>query len=109
MSNNYIVIFITCRSKKEAALIAGSLLKKRLVACANIVNNIESKFWWNGKIEKARETLVMLKTADNKFKAVEKEVKRLHSYEVPEIIAIPIVRLSGDYRRWIRGSVTPPP
>ncbi len=84
---------------------AGSLLRKRLVACANIVNKIESKFWWNGRIDKARETLIVLKTIGNKFKAVEKEVKRLHSYEVPEIIAMPIVRLSGDYRRWIRDSV----
>ncbi len=56
-------------------------------------------------MDKARETLIVLKTTGNKFKAVEKEVKRLHSYEVPEIIAIPIVRLSGDYRRWIRDSV----
>ncbi len=105
MSNNCIVIFVTCSSKREAGLVAGSLLRKRLVACANIVNKIESKFWWNGRIDKARETLIVLKTIGNKFKAVEKEVKRLHSYEVPEIIAMPIVRLSGDYRRWIRDSV----
>ena len=105
MSDNYIVIFVTCPSKKEADSIAGSLLKKRLVACANVVNKVESKFRWNGRIDKARETLVMLKTAGNKFKAVEKEVRRLHSYEVPEIIAIPIVALSKDYRRWIRDSV----
>ncbi|MBU0604715.1 MAG: divalent-cation tolerance protein CutA [Candidatus Omnitrophica bacterium] len=105
MSNNYIVIFVTCPSKREADSIAGSLLKKRFVACANIINKVESKFWWNGKIDKACETLIVLKTAGNKFKAVEKEVRRLHSYEVPEIIAIPILALSEDYGRWIRDSV----
>ncbi|MBU0881128.1 MAG: divalent-cation tolerance protein CutA, partial [Candidatus Omnitrophica bacterium] len=53
MSNNYIVIFVTCPSKREADSISGSLLKKRFVACVNIINKVESKFWWNGKIDKA--------------------------------------------------------
>ncbi|MCX5677861.1 MAG: divalent-cation tolerance protein CutA [Candidatus Omnitrophica bacterium] len=105
MKNNFVIILVTFSSKKEAELTAGSLLKKRLVACANIIGKIGSKFWWNGRIDKANETLAIFKTSGNKFKAVEKEVKRLHSYEVPEIIAIPIIALSEDYRRWIKDSI----
>jgi len=105
MKNSSVIILVTFGSKREAELAAGSLLRKRLVACASIIDKIGSKFWWNGRIDKALETLVILKTTGNKFKAIEKEVKRLHSYEVPEIISIPIAALSRDYRRWIRDSV----
>jgi periplasmic divalent cation tolerance protein len=105
MKNNFVIILVTFGSKREAGLTADSLLKKRLVACASIVDKIGSKFWWNGKIDSSSETLAIFKTNGNKFKAVEKEVKRLHSYEVPEIIAIPIIALSEDYRRWIKDSV----
>jgi periplasmic divalent cation tolerance protein len=105
MKNSFVMVLITCSSKREAALIAGSLLKKRLVACSNIIDNLESKFWWNGSINKAKEALVICKTSGNSFKAVEKEVKKLHSYKVPEIIALPIARLSKDYLRWIEDSV----
>ena len=105
MSDNFVIIFVTFGSKREAELTAGSLLKKRLVACANIIDKVGSKFWWNGKIDKASETLAMFKTSRYNFKAVEKEVKRLHSYDVPEIIAVPIMALSKDYRRWLKDSV----
>ena len=105
MSDDYIVMIVTCGSRREAGSIADSLLEKRLVACANVIGKVESKFRWNGRVEKARETMVILKTVGKKFKAVEKEVKRLHDYEVPEIVAIPIVALSKDYGRWIRESV----
>lgn len=105
MKTDFVTIFVTCSSKREAELIADSLLKKRLVACANIIDKIESKFWWNGRIDKASEALVVFKTRSNNFKAAEKEVKRLHSYEVPEIIAMPIVSGSGEYLSWIRDNV----
>ena len=105
MKNNLIIIFITCASKREASAIAGSLLKKRLVACANIVHNIRSGFWWMGKIDKAAETLVICKTTKSNFKAVEIDVKKNHSYDVPEIAAVPIVLVSKEYRRWVEDSV----
>ena len=97
----FLQLFVTCQSKKEADRIASSLLAKRLAACANTISGVDSKFWWNGKIDKAREVLVILKTKRSKFKRIEKEVKRLHSYEVPEIIAIPIVAGSREYLKWI--------
>ena len=105
MKNSFVMVVITCSSKREAISISDSLLKKRLIACSNIIDKIESKFWWNGSINKAIETLVICKTIGNNFKAVEKEVKKLHSYKVPEIIALPIARLSKDYLHWIEDSV----
>lgn len=105
MKNNIIVIFIACGSKKEALSISGALLKKRLVACANIIDNVSSKFWWNGKIDKADESLVMAKTKHDHFPRIEREVKRLHGYDLPEIIAIPVVAGSRDYLDWVKSSV----
>ncbi len=105
MNENCVIIFVSCASKKEARTIANELLRKRLVACANIIDGVESKFWWNGKIDKAREALVIFKTSAAKFKAVQKEVLRLHSYEVPEIIATPIIAGSKDYLKWVKKSI----
>ena len=93
-----------CRSLKEADGMASSLLSKRFAACANITKNVSSKFWWSGKIEKAREVLLSLKARRSEFKKIEKEIKRLHSYEVPEIIAIPIIMGSDDYLGWLKNS-----
>ena len=101
MANRYIVVFVTCGSKDEARSIADSLLRKRLVACANTVSGIESKFWWKGRIDKATETLLILKAKKVNFRNIEKDIKRLHSYDVPEIIALPIVAGNREYLGWI--------
>jgi periplasmic divalent cation tolerance protein len=98
----FCIIFVTCRSKKEADTIALSILKKRLASCANIIPGIDSRFWWNGKLDRSREFLIMVKTIAKNFRRVEREVKRIHSYEVPEIIAVPIAAGSKDYLKWIR-------
>ena len=97
----FIVIFVTANSVAEARLILDSLLKKRLVACGNIIKGLMSKFWWHGKIDKVKETLLILKAPAQNFKKIEVVVKQNHSYEVPEIIAIPIVAGSGSYLKWI--------
>ena len=99
------VILTTCKDRKEAISVTDSLLKKRLIACANIVGGIESKFWWDGKIEKAKEVLVLVKARGRDFDAIEREIKRLHSYQVPEIVAIPIMKGSRPYLNWIDSSV----
>jgi periplasmic divalent cation tolerance protein len=101
MRAKYVIIFVTCAATKEAVTIARALLEKRLVACANIIEGVESRFWWKGKIDSAKECLVMLKAKEKNFKRIEYEVKRVHSYEVPEIIALPIAAGSKDYLRWI--------
>ena len=97
-----VIIFVTCASKKEAKIIVDSLLRKRLVACGNIVSGVHSKFWWKGKLDSANECLAILKTQKEKFGKVEKEILRIHSYDVPEIIAVPIVAGNRDYLDWVR-------
>ena len=102
---SHIVIFITCPGAKESRLIADALLKARLVACVNTVPKITSRYWWKGKIERAEECLLIAKTEKRLFKAVEKKVKSIHSYTVPEIIAVPISGGNPDYLSWISESI----
>ncbi|MFA5146315.1 MAG: divalent-cation tolerance protein CutA [Candidatus Omnitrophota bacterium] len=101
MGKGHIIILVTCGSMKEADTVASSLLKKRLAACANIIDGVRSRFWWQGKVDSADEVLVLFKAPAGNFRAIEKEVKRLHSYDVPEIIAIPITAGSREYLNWI--------
>jgi len=105
MAKDYILIMVTCSSQEEARKISERLLTKRLVACANILPKIESRFWWKGKLDNASELLVTMKTEKLNFKKIEAEIKRIHSYEVPEIIAVPIVAGSRDYLDWISRTI----
>jgi len=102
----HIIILITAASKKEADKIAKALIKNRLAACVNIVAGALSLFWWKGKVDRAREALLVVKTRKEKFSKIVKLVKSLHSYEVPEIIAIPIVSGFKAYLKWIDESLT---
>lgn len=102
----HIVALVTCGSAKEAKTIARSLVEGQLAACVNLLPSpIESIYRWQGRIESAREFLLIIKTTRKRFAAVQAEVRRLHSYEVPEIIALPIARGSRDYLTWISESV----
>ncbi len=100
-----IVVFVTVKDKKEAKFIAGGLLKEKLAACVNIVDNIESLFWWQGKIDNARECLLIIKSRESLLKKIIKKVKDLHSYTCPEIIALSIIGGNKDYLDWIEDSV----
>lgn len=102
MPSNLIVIFVTAPSKKEAKGIISALIKKRLIACANLLDGIDSTFIWKGKIDKAKEVLLVLKTKSGLFKKVACEIKRIHSYKVPEIIAVPIIKGNSKYLEWIK-------
>ncbi|MBI3602442.1 MAG: divalent-cation tolerance protein CutA [Candidatus Omnitrophica bacterium] len=99
--HKYIVIFITAQNKMQAKKIAQGLLKDRLIACANILRGVDSLFWWQGKLDHSREVLLMIKTKQKFFEKVVSKVKLLHSYQTPEIIALPIVAASRDYLKWI--------
>jgi len=101
----YIVIFVTCANKEEAKRIATGLIKNKLAACVNIIDKIESFFWWQGKIDTAREVLLIIKSRKAKLAKVIKLVKSLHSYAVPEIIALPIISGYKPYLNWIDDSV----
>ncbi len=101
----HIVGLVTTKDTKQAQKIANGLLQDKLVACANIVAGVRSLFWWHGKIDSSREALLVLKTKKTLFKKVVAKVKALHSYQVPEIIALPIAAGSSDYLKWINTSV----
>ncbi len=103
-----LVVLVTCRSAKEAERIARSLVAARLAACGNILRSpIRSIYRWKEKIESAREVLLIIKTSRRRFPALQATIKRLHSYEVPEIIALPIAAGSQSYLSWLAESVAP--
>ena len=99
--SKHIVVLITAKNKAEAKKIANGLLKAKLIACANIISNIESIFIWKGKIDQSKEVLMMIKTQQKHFQKIVSQVKLLHSYQTPEIIALPIIRGSKNYLKWI--------
>lgn len=102
-----IVILVACASHKEARSIAKSLVEKRLAACVQeLTAPMRSTYHWKGKIESVNEFLLLIKTTRKHFSAVKKAVKQLHSYEVPEIVALPIVQGAPDYLSWIKKSVS---
>ncbi len=99
------MIFITASNRKEADRIGRMLLEGHLVACINIIDPVASMFWWQGRIDKAREVLLVAKSKRTKFAAIVKAVKAIHSYEVPEIIAMPVIVGEKRYLEWINGSI----
>lgn len=105
MNTPYSVVLVTAKNTQEAKKIAQGLLKERLIACANILSGVESLFWWEGKIDRSAEVLLVLKTKKAAFKRVEAAVKKLHSYQNPEIIALPVAAGSRPYLQWIAGTV----
>jgi len=92
---------VTTASKQEAEKIAQRLLNERLIACANIIGPVSSLFHWCEKIEKAEEYLIFMKSRKDLFEKLAETVKALHSYEVPEIIVLPIVEGSKAYLDWM--------
>jgi len=100
-----IVIFVTVGNSKDAALLAKSLVEKRLAACVNLLPGVASWYWWEGKVTEDQEVLLMMKTSRDHFPALEKEILRVHSYAVPEVIALPIVEGSKNYLNWIEESL----
>ncbi len=102
-----IVVLVTCGSAKEARKVARALVNGKLAACVSMMPSaVESIFRWKGKVESAKEFVLVIKTSRRRFTALQAEIRRLHCYEVPEIIALPIVNGSRDYLSWIAESVT---
>jgi periplasmic divalent cation tolerance protein len=100
----YRIVLVTCASIAEARQIARNVVEKKLAACANILPSVESIYRWKGKVERAREVLMILKTSAARLPELEREVKRLHSYDVPEFIVLQIAAGSKEYLRWIGGN-----
>lgn len=102
MSNSeYIVVFITTEAGEEAALISKVLLEQRKAACINIIDGVNSMYWWQGKIDSSHESLLMIKTRISLLQDIIQMVKEIHTNDVPEIIVLPIVGGSHDYLDWV--------
>jgi periplasmic divalent cation tolerance protein len=101
------VVLVTCGTLAEARRIARTVVGKRLAACVNVIlNPVESYYTWKGKLEKASEYLLVIKTTSARLVVLESEVKRQHSYDVPEFIALPIVSGSRAYLGWLGKKVS---
>ena len=101
-----IVVLVTCGSKKEARKIAQALVQRRLAACVQEIGvPVRSMYRWKGRVESANEVLLLIKSSRKRFSAVSTLVKKLHSYEVPEIIALNIADGSREYLDWITSNV----
>ena len=100
-SSDAIIVFMTASNGEEAARLADMLVGAHLAACVQILPEMESVYRWQGKIERAPEILLLAKTTRSKFEELEREVRALHSYDTPEIIAVPVVAGSASYLEWL--------
>jgi periplasmic divalent cation tolerance protein len=101
-----VMVFVTCKSSAEARRIGRAMVTSRLAACANVLSNrIESIYRWKGKVERARETLLLLKTTRRRWPKLRDAIRQVHSYEVPEIVALSIVAGLAEYLKWVGESV----
>lgn len=104
--SDYIVVFVTAPAD-EAPEMAKTLVEERLVACVNIVPGLRSIYWWQGKVEDEPEVLCIMKTQSHMFEALRDRVRELHSYEVEEIVALPILAGNPPYLDWIKENTQP--
>ena len=106
---NKLVVLVTCGSTAEAHKIARALVEARLAACVNVLESrVQSVYRWKGKVETAREVLLVMKTSRKRFAAVRAAVERLHSYDVPEVVALPIVAGAPKYLAWLADCLREP-
>jgi periplasmic divalent cation tolerance protein len=101
MEYGHVVMLVTIGTPEEASRLADALLGARLIACANIVPAVDSRFRWQGKLERETEALIVIKTAASRVDEVVRLVKELHPYDVPEVIALPVVGGNSDYLEWV--------
>lgn len=104
-----VVVLVNCSNLEEAGRIGRHLVAKRLAACVNLVPGVRSWYWWEGKVVEDNEVMVMIKTSRDRLADLEKEVVRLHSYAVPEVIALQVVDGSRNYLNWIDSSLSGKP
>jgi|SRR5690242_5820288 periplasmic divalent cation tolerance protein len=106
-ARNMRIALVTCPTLGLARKIARAVVQKRLAACVNVaLSPLESFYTWKGKLESAREHLLLIKTTTARLPQLEREVKRLHTYDVPEFIAVPITEGSAEYLSWLSEATT---
>jgi len=99
-----IIVLVTTKNGREANKIATKLVEAKLIACANVIKGVHSIFRWKGKVDKANEALLIIKSKKSCFAKIVKAVKEVHSYDVPEIIALPIIDGNKDYLNWVKSN-----
>jgi periplasmic divalent cation tolerance protein len=102
-----VVVMITAPNREEATRLAEMLVGARLAACVQILPEMESVYWWDGEVKREPEHLLLAKTTAGRFATIEREVRALHSYDTPEIIALPVSETSAPYLEWLASSVAP--
>lgn len=107
MNESFIQVFVSCESMQQAKTMVDSLLNDQIIACAQILPTVKSFYRWQGRIETAEECLLLLKSTAAQFTRIEQTIKKLHSYQVPEIIAVPLVNGSTEYLNWINEQIKP--
>ena len=100
------LLYVTARDRDEAAKIAAALVEERLVACGNILDGMESVYWWNGKVERSREAVLICKTDRRNVELVTARIVELHSYETPCVVALPIEAGNRDFLTWVETEST---
>ena len=103
----YIVVLVTCPTQTVARRIASHLIRHHLAACVNLLPGVESVFWWKGRVDRCRESLLVIKTTTARLKRLKQSVISLHPYDVPEVIALPLAAGHQPYLRWIDSSTSP--
>lgn len=102
------LVYITCETMIEAENIGTVLLERRLAACVNFLGGMKSMYWWDGKVEKAEEVVLLAKTKDSLVDELTEAVKVIHSYEVPCVVAVSIVGGNSDFLQWINEETMEP-
>mgnify|MGYP001576027433 CR=1 FL=1 len=97
----FVAVLVTCESAEQGEKIARGVLEKHLAACVNILPGAKSLYWWEGKIDQAAECVLIIKTRESRIGDLTAEIRRLHSYSVPEVIAMRIEGGNPDYLRWL--------
>lgn len=100
-------VYVTCPSKEIAQTIGRMAVEKQYAACANIISGMESIYRWQGKVETAAETVIVMKTTEGNWPALSQAIKDAHPYEVPSIVALPITHGHAPYLQWIAGETLP--
>ena len=104
---NKILVYSTCSGAEEAKQLARHLIEQRLAACVNVFPGVDSFYRWQGKVEEEAEIVLLIKTSRDLFDRLRAELERLHSYDLPELIAVPIVDGAPNYLNWMEGELQP--
>ncbi|MEA5578694.1 divalent-cation tolerance protein CutA [Anabaena sp. UHCC 0451] len=97
----FIFVYVTCKDRAEALKVGKAVVEARLAACANIIDGMDSIYWWKGELQVEKEAVLIMKSRSDLFAELKEKVKSVHSYEVPCIVALPIEQGNQDYLNWL--------